>query len=211
MSWDVVREGGNLRSNGSPADETPMLLDTSAQGDLLANVGAGRAGQDQLGGVVLDGGYLGARRGGTNVDHNDLVLGQLGDLGLLAVGGSHTEQATEQVEVHLNLTVDLGEASLEAQDETDETIGSAESWVDASTDTNETTGDGVLEVVRLGVERNHTREDGRALKSTAIVSGNDTGSDLDLIAQLDDTVQDGTTSNTSLEVINLGTRLVDVE
>lgn len=188
-----------------------MLFDTSAQSDLLANVGTGRAGQDQLSGIVLDSSDLRSSRGGTNVDHDDLVLGQLGDLRLLAVGSSHTEQAAEEVEVNLDLAVNLGQASLETQDETNETIGSAEGRVDAGTNTNKATGDGILEVVGLRVEGDDTAEDGSALESTRIVSGDDTRSDLNLVAQLDDTVQDTATSNTTLEVVDLGTRLVDIK
>ena len=63
-----------------------MLLDSSAHGDLLANFCASRAGELQLGGIVLDGDDLGTSGGGTNVDHEDFVLCELGDLGLLAIG-----------------------------------------------------------------------------------------------------------------------------
>lgn len=188
-----------------------MLLDTSAQGNLLANVGTGRAGQDELSSIVLDGSNLGTSRGGTNVDHDDFVLGQLGNLGLLAVGSSDTEKTTEEVEVNLNLAVDLGQTALETQDETDKTIGTAKGGVDASTNTDQTTGNSVLQVVGLGVQRDNTAEDGSALQGTVVVSGDDTGSDLNLVAKLDDTVQDTTTSNTTLQVVDLGTGLVDVE
>lgn len=201
----------NLRSDGGPTNQTPMLLNTTGQGDLLANVCAGRGGEDELGGIVLDGGNLGTGGRGTNVDHDDLVLGELGDLGLLAVGGADTEETAQEVEVDLDLAVDLGQASLETQDETDETIGSAEGGVDAGTDTDETTGDGVLEVVELGVEGDDSAEDGSALEGTLVVSRDNTGTDLNLVTELEDTVQNRATSDTSLEVVNFGTGLVDVE
>lgn len=188
-----------------------MLLDTSGQSNLLANVAAGRAGQNQLGGIVLDSDNLGSSRGGTNVDHDHLVLGQLGNLGLLAIGGSHTEQAAEKVEVDLDLAVDIGKTALETQDETNETISTAKGRVDSGTDTDETTGNGVLEIVGLGVERNDSAEDGGTLEGTAVITGHDTRSDLNLVTQLDNTVKDRTTSNTTLEVIDLSTGLVDVE
>lgn len=188
-----------------------MLLDTSAEGHLLANVGAGRAGEDKLGGIVLDGGDLSAGGCRADVDHDDFVLRELGDLGLLSVGGTDTEQTTEEVEVDLDLAVDLGESSLESENETDETIGTAEGGVDAGSDTDETTGDGVLEVVGLGVERDDATEDGCALESTVVVTGDDTRANLDLVAELDNTVEDTATSNTTLEVVDLSTRLVDIE
>lgn len=201
----------NLRSNGGPTDKTPVLLDTSGKGNLLADARAGGGGEDKLSGILLDGGHLGTGGGGTNVDHDDFVLGELVDLGLLAVGGADTEKAAEEVEVDLDLGVDLGEAALFTEDETDETIGTAEGRVDAGTDTDETTGHGVLEVVGLGVEGNDSAEDGSALEVALVVTGDDTRTDLDLVAELEDTVEDGTTGNTTLELVDLGTGLVDIE
>lgn len=201
----------DLRSNSGPTNETPVLLDTARQSDLLADACAGGAGEDQLGGIVLDGNNLGAGRGGTNVDHDDFVLGQLGNLSLLTIGGADTEKTTEKVEVDFDLAVDLGELALETKDETDKTISTAEGRVNAGTNTNQATGNGVLEIVGLRVERHNAREDGSALDGTAVVTRDNTGTDLDLVAELDDTVEDRTTSNTTLEVVNLSTGLVDVK
>jgi hypothetical protein len=188
-----------------------MLLDTSAESNLLANVGTGRAGQDKLSSIVLDSSDLGTSRCGANVHHDNLVLGQLSNLGLLAVGSPDTEKATEEVEVNLDLAVNLGQAALETQHETNETIGSAKCRVDSGTNTDKTTRNSVLEIVGLGVERDDSAENGSALEGTAVVSGDDTRSDFNLITKLDNTVKNGTTSNTTLEVVDLGTRLVDIE
>lgn len=124
-----------------------MLVNTSAEGDLLADIRADRAGQDQLGSIVLDSSNLGTGRCGTNVNHDDFVLGQLGDLGLLAIGGLDTEQTSEEVEVDFDFAVDIGELALKTQDETDQTIGTAKGRIDLGTDTDQTTGNSVLEVV----------------------------------------------------------------
>src|SRR4051812_34741108 len=129
-----------------------MLLNTPAEGYLLTNVCARRAGQNELSGILLDGRNLGTGRGGANVDHDDFVLGQLVNLRLLAVGGADTEEAAEEIEVDFDLAVNLGKAALETEHETDQTIGSAEGRVDPGTNTDETTRHSVLEVVRLGVE-----------------------------------------------------------
>lgn len=147
-----------------------MLVDTSAESHLLTDICADGAGQDQLSSVVLDSSDLSTSGRGANVDHDDLVLGQLGDLGLLAVGRLDTKQASEQVEVDLDLAVNVGQLALEAQDETDQTIGTAEGRVDLGTDTNQATGHGVLEVVALGVEGNDSAEERGALEGTAVVA-----------------------------------------
>jgi hypothetical protein len=77
--------------------------------------------------------------------------------------------------------------------------------------TDKTTRDGKLQVVGLGKESDDSAEDGLAHDLTLLVSGDDTRSDLNLVAQSQHTGQDGTTSNASLQIIDLGTGLVDVE
>jgi len=188
-----------------------MLLDSAGKSDLLANLGTGRAGKLKSGGIGLDGNDLGTSSGGTNVDHEDFVLCELGDLGLLAVGGLDTEQTTEQEVVDFDLSVDGGELATETKDETDQTIGTAESGVNASTNTNETTGDGELQIVVLGEQCDDSGEDGLALNLTLLVLADNTRSDLNLVTELQYTVQDTATSNSTLQILNLGTRLVDIE
>ena len=194
-----------------PSNKTPMLLDSAGKGDLLADLGTGRAGELKSGGIGLDGDDLGTSGGGTNVDHEDFVLCELGNLGLLAIGGLDTEQTTEQEVVDLNLGVDSGELATETQDETDQTIGTAEGGVNTSTNTDETTGDGKLQVVVLGEQSNNSGEDGLALNLALLVLADNTRSDLNLVTELQYTSQDTATSNTTLQVLNLSTRLVDIE
>ncbi len=112
-----------------------MLLDTATEGNLLADVCAGGAGEDKLGSIVLDGSNLGTGGGRTNVHHENLVLSKLGDLGLLTIGGSNTEKTTEKIEIDLNLTIDLRESTLKTKNKTNKTIGSAESGVDTGSAT----------------------------------------------------------------------------
>ena len=200
-----------VNSSNIPSNKTPVLLDSSAHGDLLANLCASRAGELQLGGIVLDGDDLGTSGGGTNVDHEDFVLCELGDLGLLAVGGLHTQKSPEQEVVDFDLGVDLGKLALETKDETNETIGTAKSGVDAGTDTDETTGNGELEAVVLGEQGDNAGEDRLALDGTLVVLADNTGANLNLVAELQDTSKDRTTSNTTLELLDLGTGLVDIE
>ena len=77
--------------------------------------------------------------------------------------------------------------------------------------TNQTTGDGEFEVVVLGKERNDSAEDGLALDLALLVLADDTGPDLNLITKLQHTSEDGTTGNTTLELLDLSTGLVDIE
>ena len=118
-----------------PSNETPMLLDSTREGDLLTDLGTCRASELQSGGISLDGDDLGTSGGRTNVDHEDFVLCEFGNLGLLAVGGLDTEQTTEQEVVDLDLGVDGRELATETKDETDQTIGTAEGRVDTGTNT----------------------------------------------------------------------------
>lgn len=112
-----------------------MLLDSAGKSDLLANLGTRGASELQSGGIGLDGDDLGTSGGRTNVDHENFVLCELGDLGLLAIGSLDTEQTAEQEVVDLDLGVDGGELATETKDETDQTIGTAEGRVDTGTNT----------------------------------------------------------------------------
>lgn len=102
-----------------------MLLNSPTDGNLLANFCAGGRGQRQLGGIGLDTQDLGTGGGGTNVDHQNLILSQLGNLSLLAVGSLDTQKAAKQEVVDLDLGVDGGKLAAVAQNETDETISTA--------------------------------------------------------------------------------------
>lgn len=112
-----------------------MLLDSSREGDLLANLSACRAGELQSCGICLDGNNLGTGGGRSDVNHENFVLCELGNLGLLAIGSLHTKKTAKKEVVDLNFSVDGRELATETKYETDETIGTAESRVDTSTNT----------------------------------------------------------------------------
>jgi hypothetical protein len=109
-----------------------MLFDPPRERNLFANLSAGRTRQDQLRHVDLCCDDLSAGCSAADVDHDDFVLGELADLGLLAVLGLDAQQATEREVVDLQLCVDGRESSLEAENVAHKSIGSAESWVDLS-------------------------------------------------------------------------------
>lgn len=214
-----------------------MLLDSSGKGNLLANLCACGAGELQSSSVGLDGNDLGTGGGRSNVDHEDFVLCELGDLCLLAIGSLDSEKTAKKEVVDLDFRVDGGELAAETQHETDQTVSTAQSGVDTGTDTwkglairqlgrgqgkgggsmskgvltDQTTGDSKLQVVVLGKERDDSAEDRLALDLALLVLADDTGPDLDLVAKLQHTGKDGATSNTTLQVLNLGTWLVDIE
>jgi hypothetical protein len=134
-----------------------------------------------------------------------------GETRLLAIGSLNTQQTTEQEVVDFDLSVDRRQLTTVTQNETNETISTAQGRVDESSNTDETTGNGELEGVLLGEERLDAGVDRTALNLSVGILGNETRTDLDLVLELDDSVQDRTTGNTSLQLIDFGTRLVDVE
>lgn len=200
-----------LRNNVGPSNETPVLFNSARDGDLLTDLCTGGAGQAELSSIGLDTENLGTGSSGTDVDHENFVLGELGDLGLLAIGGLDTEQTTEKEVVNLNLSVDSRKAATVTENETDETIGTAKGGVDTGTDTDETTGNSELEVVVLGEQGDDAGENGAALNLALLVLSDETGTDLNLVVQLHNTSQDRSTGNTTLKLVNLGTGLVDIE
>ena len=84
-------------------DKPPMLLDTTTEGNLLADLRARRTGKLDLCKIRLDGQHTttGARR--ADVDQQQLVLRELGDLRLLLVLRLDAEQTTKQEQGNLEL------------------------------------------------------------------------------------------------------------
>ena len=191
-----------------------MLVHSSAESDLLALLGTDGLCEGDLGKVALDGLDLAAGGGRADVDHEDLRPAQLLDLGLLAtVAGLDTEQPAEEVVGDLNLGKYIGELSPQTEDLSDQPIGTGEGGVDAGTDTDETTGHGILQRVGFGEQTRHTGVDGRASHGPIAVGGfgHDAGSDLDLVVDAKDALEDGPTGDAALQVGHVLTGLVDVK
>ncbi len=54
---------------------------------------------------------------------------------MLAIRGLDTEETSEEEKVDFKVGVDTGEVAFETEDVADETIGTAECWVDSCSDT----------------------------------------------------------------------------
>ena len=134
----------------APPDQAPVLLDAPAERDLLAVLGAHRAGELQLGEVVLDGEHARAGAHAADVEHQHLALGQLRDLGLLlALLGAHAEQAAQQEKVDLELCVHIGQRADLTEHLADEAVGARERRVDREADADQAARHRVLQLVRL--------------------------------------------------------------
>ena len=117
--------GFELRAtaHASPADETPVLVDTPRERNLFADLGAGRACKEDLGQVGLDAHDTATGRCRANVDHEHLVLCQLLHLGLFLVIRLDTEQAAQQKVVDLELRVNGRELANLTEHLTYEAVG----------------------------------------------------------------------------------------
>ena len=188
-----------------------MAINPPTQRNLLANLRTRRTRQAQLRGIGLDAHDLGTRGRGADIDHQDLVLRQLGHLGLFAVGGFDAEEAAQQEIVDLEFGVDGREAALEAEHEADEPIGAAQGRVDAGADADEAAWDGEFEIVVFGEEGDDAAEDGPALDLAFVVFGHEAGPDFDLVAELEHSRDDAAACDAAFQVFDFGARFVDVE
>mmetsp|Transcript_21621 Transcript_21621/g.47063 ORF Transcript_21621/g.47063 Transcript_21621/m.47063 type:complete len:439 (+) Transcript_21621:259-1575(+) len=191
-----------------------MLLDPSAQGNLVALLSAHRAREGDLGRVVvLDAENLSSSCSRADVDHEDFALLQLGHLFALRVSIQlDAQQASEQVVLDLDFDVDVGELVGVAQDHAHKTVRTRERGVDLGADADEAAGHRELEVVRLGREGDDLRSDGLAGRDVVLgVPLDDAGPNLDVIPYLEDTSEDGSASNTTLQLIDLFAGSVHVE
>lgn len=97
------------------------------------------------------------------------------------------------------------------QDLSDQSVCSAKRRINPGTDTNESTGNSKLEKVILRMKRHNSAENGLAFVPALIVLGNDTWSNFNFLPQPQNTSQDRSTSDTSLEIVDFSTWLVDIE
>ena len=90
-------------------------------------------------------------------------------------------------------------------------IRTAEGRIDFGTNTNKSTWDGKLEMVALGMQRDDPTKDGFAFVPTMRVLCNNTGSNLNLLTEPQNTSEDRTTGDAAFQVVNFSTRFIDVE
>lgn len=107
-----------------------MLVDPATQGDLLAQLGRGGGVEENLGEIGLDGHDAASLGRAADVDHQNLVLGELLNLGLLLVVRLDSEETAQEEVLDLNLDVDGRERALGAEHLADETIATGELGVD---------------------------------------------------------------------------------
>lgn len=132
-------------------------------------------------------------------------------LGLFLVIRLDTEQTTQQEVVDFQFRVNSRQLTDRSQHLADQTIRTAECGINLGSHTNQPTGYGELQVVVLRKERGDTRVDRTAVDLALVVFCDDTRSHLDFLTQLQHTRKDRATRNTTLEVVNFSTGLVDIE
>ena len=81
--------------DGGPTDQPPVLLDSPGQSNLLSLLSTSRTSQLELSNISLGRNDLCTRGSRSDIDHENFVLGELGNLGLLSVGRLDSEETTE--------------------------------------------------------------------------------------------------------------------
>lgn len=114
-------------------------------------------------------------------------------------------------DAHGPTRVDLRQLTNRTQYLTDEAIRSAERGVNPGAHTDQPTGHSERQQVVLRVQRHDAAEDGLALIPARTVLRHDPRADLDLLAEAEDTGEDGATSDAAFELVDFSTGLVDVE
>lgn len=104
-----------------------MFVDTTGQRNLFALLCADGSEQLNLGQVSLHGQHFATSRSRTNVDHQNFVLSQLGDLRLLVALGLDTQKTAQQEKVDFDFNVNIRQLAnstehLTDQSETDHTL-----------------------------------------------------------------------------------------
>ena len=189
-----------------------MLVDAATERDLLALGRADGLRQQDLGQVGLDREHLAARRRAADVHHEDLLLLQLLDLGLLrALARLHAQQAPQQVEADLDLDEHVRQPALEAEHLADEPVRARQRRVDVRPHADQPAGHGVLEPVPLREQRRDAAVDRRRRDRARRVLRDDAGAHLDLVLEAQHALEDGPARDAALEVRDVLAGLVHVE
>mmetsp|Transcript_19175 Transcript_19175/g.31929 ORF Transcript_19175/g.31929 Transcript_19175/m.31929 type:complete len:348 (-) Transcript_19175:199-1242(-) len=117
---------------------------------------------------------------------------------------------TQEEKVDLELDVDVRQTAGGTENVSDHLVSAAERGVDVGSDSDQASWHGVLEVVGLSKERHDHGRDGRALDLSLILLDN-SWADLDRVSNLEDTLGDTASSNTTTHFLDLSTGLVDVK
>jgi hypothetical protein len=130
----------------SPADQTPVLVHTTTESDLLTLHGAHRVDEEDLGEIALHRNHAATSRRGADVDHEHLTLDELGDTSLfpLVAVGLDAEEAAQQIEVDLELGEDVRQLARSTQNLPDQTILATKSRINMRSDSDQTTWNSIL-------------------------------------------------------------------
>lgn len=188
-----------------------MLVNSPTQSNLLALLTARRCCQCDRDVTTLHRCDPTTSLTRSNVNEQCLANHEFANLGLFAVVCLDTKQSTEQEHLCPDFDIDGGALANRRHDHTEQSVGTTESGVNEGTDTDKTARNSKLKVVLLGVEGDDSRSQRPTSADTVGVPGNKTRSDLDFLANLEDTLQDTSTSDTTLQLVDTGTRLVNVK
>jgi hypothetical protein len=89
-----------------------MLVNPPAKRNFLPILSASGASQLELRYISLNGDNLGASGRRPNVDHENLVLGELSHFGLLSICSLDTEEATKEEIVDFKIRENAGQTTL---------------------------------------------------------------------------------------------------
>lgn len=92
----ILHLGQSASYNLTPSNQSPVLVDSSTQRDLVLCLGTSWCGQCNLGQITLDTQHSSSDLGSTDVDKQLLAGGQFLNLGLFLVCGLDSEQSSEQ-------------------------------------------------------------------------------------------------------------------
>merc|ERR1719329_107566 len=149
-------DGGTLLDL-TPTDQAPVFLNPSAESDLVSLLRADGTGQDNLCKVILlDSKNSTTSCCGTDVDHDDFSLHQLGNLACLGVTlNLDTKQTAEQVVLDFDLNIDLWQTTRTAKNLSEQAIRTSERRINLCSNTDETTWHGELKSVLFCSQRDN--------------------------------------------------------
>lgn len=120
----------------APSNQPPMLFNTSTQSNFFTNLGTSRRSKHNLCHIRLDTQHPSPSGSGSDVNHQNLILGKFGYFGLFHVSVAfYTKKLPQQKIVYFQFGVYERKFAYSTQDMANETISSAKGWIDFSAHT----------------------------------------------------------------------------
>jgi hypothetical protein len=203
----------------SPTYKSKVVVDSSRHGDLVSDVGANWLREFYTNGVLLHSYDFACKRLRSYIDHENLsgfqgtdLVGSLFSFDCTLGLGFDSEKSLQKEVGDIDLTENLWHLVWVSNDLSDERVRSSDEWINLHTDSDKSSGHSIHQLVVICFQRGNLRLDFSPLDNSGfLISGDEAWSNGDFISDLEDSLENSSSSNSSFKVLSIFSWLVYIE